>query len=99
VQTGRSRGPLSWTTLSALVTGGAKCRYCGSRHDLVAHHRVPRRLGGPDLLENLEPVCRSCHPRIEQEAAAAAELDWQSPVRDEVSDRPARRRRRLPRPY
>jgi 5-methylcytosine-specific restriction endonuclease McrA len=96
--TGRSRGPLSWSTLSAIVTAtGAACAYCGTREDLVAHHKVPRRLGGLDLLENLEPVCRSCHPSVESEARAEAELTWKRPERPE----PARPRRspRLRRPY
>jgi hypothetical protein len=89
---------LPWPVLSAVVTGGAKCEYCGSRDDLVAHHKVPRRLGGLDLLSNLEPVCRNCHPRIEQTARAHAELVWESPV-PEGSASPPRRRRRLIRPY
>ena len=97
--TGRTPGPLPWSTLSAIVTApGARCAHCGSREDLVAHHRVPRRLGGLDLLENLEPVCRSCHPRIEQEARAEAELNWERPE-PPSSEEPRRRRPRLPRPY
>lgn len=94
----QSNGHLSWTALSDLVTGGAVCAYCGSRDDLVAHHKVPRRYGGLDLLENLEPVCRSCHPAVEQEAVERAKLIWERP---EWSDRPRRPRRRpvLRRPY
>ncbi len=83
---------LSWPVLSAMVTSGAKCVACGSREDLVAHHRMPRRYGGLDVLENLEPVCRSCHPRVEQEAVAAAKLAWVRP------EWPASRRRRRPPP-
>ena len=90
-------GRLSWTTLSALVIGGAVCAYCGSRDDLVAHHKIPRRYGGPDLLENLEPVCRSCHPAVEREAVEEAKVVWERP------ERPDRRRPRqrpvLRRPY
>jgi 5-methylcytosine-specific restriction endonuclease McrA len=76
---------------------GAKCRYCGSRDDLVAHHKIPRRLGGLDVLENLEAVCRSCHPRVERKAAAEANLVWQSPVPEGA--REPRPTRRLSRPY
>jgi len=76
---------------------GAQCRYCGSRDDLVAHHKVPRRLGGLDVLENLEPVCRSCHPRVERRAAAEAKLSWESPVPE--GPREVRNGRRLTRPY
>jgi 5-methylcytosine-specific restriction endonuclease McrA len=89
---------LPWATLSALVTGGAECVHCGCREDLVAHHKVPRRYGGLDVLENLEPVCRGCHPRIEQDAVAEAKLVWERPEWPE-SSRPKRRRARLIRPY
>jgi 5-methylcytosine-specific restriction endonuclease McrA len=94
----QSNGHLSWAALSALVTGGAVCTYCGSREDLVAHHKVPRRYGGLDGLENLEPVCRGCHPAVEQEAVERAKLIW---VRPERPDRPRRPRQRpvLPRLY
>ena len=75
-----------------MVTVDAECVACGSREDLVAHHRMPRRYGGLDVLENLEPVCRSCHPRVEQEAIAHAKLTWERP------DWPASRRPRRPPP-
>ena len=88
---------LPWRVLSAMVTTGAACVACGSREDLVAHHRIPRRYGGLDVPENLEPVCRSCHPRLEQEAIAEAKLVWERPD----WRRPSRRQRRprLIRPY
>jgi len=94
----QSNGHLSWAALSALVTRGAVCVRCGSEEDLVAHHRIPRRYGGLDVLENLEPVCRSCHPAVEQEAIARAKLVWERP---EWPDRPRRPRQRpvLRRPY
>jgi 5-methylcytosine-specific restriction endonuclease McrA len=95
----RSRAQLPWRVLSAIVTGGAKCEYCGSRDDLVAHHKVPRRLGGLDLLSNLEPVCRRCHPRIEQAAFAQAEPDWQSPIPPKGAPRRTEQAPRLIRPY
>jgi 5-methylcytosine-specific restriction endonuclease McrA len=89
---------LSWTTLSAIVIRGASCVHCGSREDLVAHHKLPRRYGGLDVLENLEPVCRSCHPAIEREAVERAKLVWERP---EWPDRPRRPRQQpvLRRPY
>ena len=93
----RSRAQPSWTALSASVRSGAKCVYCGTREDLVAHHRMPRRFGGPDEISNLEPVCRGCHPRVEQEAMAQAEQVWERPERPERQRR--RRRPRLLRPY
>jgi GNAT superfamily N-acetyltransferase len=88
---------LPWRALSAMVTGGAACVSCGSREDLVAHHKMPRRYGGLDVIENLEPVCRSCHPVREQAAIARAEFEWERP---EWPERPPRRPPpRLLRPY
>ena len=94
----QSNGRLSWTILSAIVTRGAVCTYCESGDDLVAHHKLPRRYGGLDVLENLEPVCRSCHPAVEREAVERAKLVWERP---EWRDRPRRPRQRpvLRRPY
>ncbi len=89
---------LPWSTLSALVTKGASCIHCGCRDDLVAHHKLPRRYGGLDVLENLEPVCRGCHPRVEQEAIALAKQVWERPDFSDAPRRP-RRRPRLPHAY
>jgi 5-methylcytosine-specific restriction endonuclease McrA len=89
---------LPWSVLSAMVTAGAACVACGSREDLVAHHRMPRRYGGLDVLENLEPVCRSCHPRVEQEAIAQAKQTWERPDWPPPA-RPRRSPSRLIRPY
>jgi 5-methylcytosine-specific restriction endonuclease McrA len=88
---------LPWRVLSAMVTAGASCIACGSREDLVAHHRMPRRYGGLDALDNLEPVCRRCHPAVEQEAIAEAKLVWERP--EWPSSPRSRRRPRLIRPY
>ena len=91
----QSRDHLTWPTLSATVTANARCVYCDSRDDLVAHHKIPRRLGGLDVLSNLEPVCRSCHPHVERDAVAVAELVWERPEWPERSRRT--RAPRLPR--
>lgn len=82
---------LPWATLSALVTRGAECVKCGSDDDLVAHHKVPRRMGGLDVLENLVPVCRHCHPAVERQAVAEAKLTWERP---EWPERPRAKRGR-----
>jgi hypothetical protein len=39
------------------------CTKCGATEDLVAHHIVYERDGGPDELENLTTLCRACHAR------------------------------------
>jgi hypothetical protein len=40
---------------------GHRCRHCGSRRDLHAHHVVWRSRGGPTTLANLVTLCRRCH--------------------------------------
>jgi 5-methylcytosine-specific restriction endonuclease McrA len=89
---------LPWATLSAILTSGAACVACGSREDLVAHHRIPRRYGGLDQLDNLEPVCRRCHPSVERDAIARAKQVWERPEWP-TSHRRRRRAPRLIRPY
>ncbi len=90
---------LPWRELSAITTAGAECVRCGTSEDLVAHHVIPRRrFAGPDHLDNLVPVCRSCHPAVEQEAVAEAKLVWERPDPPE-DPRPRRGRPKLPRPY
>jgi 5-methylcytosine-specific restriction endonuclease McrA len=89
----------SWSWLSAAVTTGAVCVHCGGDEDLVAHHKIPRRFGGLDVLENLEPVCRSCHPRVEQDSVAHAKQVWERPEWPDDPRRARRRPGRLKRPY
>jgi 5-methylcytosine-specific restriction endonuclease McrA len=60
--------------MSAIVTWDASCVRCGSKTDLVAHHKLPRRFGGTNLISNLQPVCRSCHPSVEAEAVIRARV-------------------------
>lgn len=38
-----------------------RCRACGRRHELHAHHIAWREHGGPTALWNLLTVCRRCH--------------------------------------
>lgn len=40
-----------------------KCELCGY-HALDAHHIIPLEEGGPNTLDNLICVCRSCHRQI-----------------------------------
>lgn len=39
------------------------CVGCGSRVRVHADHVVPRKLGGSDARENLQPLCQACHNR------------------------------------
>ena len=57
VQSGR------WKKLRATVLGREPyCRRCGARAVVVDHIR-PRRSGGTDDLDNLQPLCRACDNR------------------------------------
>lgn len=38
-----------------------KCRWCGSRRDLVVHHVKPIERGGTHLPTNLITICDTCH--------------------------------------
>jgi uncharacterized protein YlaI len=39
----------------------AKCAVCGSTDDLDLHQIKARRIGGTDVKENLQLLCRRCH--------------------------------------
>jgi hypothetical protein len=42
---------------------GYACVDCGAQHDLALDHIHPYSLGGPDTVENLRVLCRSCNSR------------------------------------
>ena len=44
----------------ALAHYGAICNRCG-KHGTDVHHRTYERVGGGELMEDLEILCRSCH--------------------------------------
>jgi len=51
----------TWQRLRLLVLRGEPlCRHCGAAATDV-DHIVPKRAGGPDTMENLQPLCHSCH--------------------------------------
>lgn len=50
--------------LECFKRDGFKCRYCGSRNDLTAHHIIYRSQNGPDVLVNLLTLCFFCHRDI-----------------------------------
>jgi 5-methylcytosine-specific restriction endonuclease McrA len=52
--------------LQVLERDGFVCQFCGKTNDrLEIHHKVPKRKGGLDMLENLISYCRKCHKIIE----------------------------------
>ncbi|TYS18475.1 HNH endonuclease [Rossellomorea vietnamensis] len=42
-----------------------RCVVCEAEKDLHVHHKIPRRLGGPNHKDNLVTLCNSCHKVIE----------------------------------
>ncbi len=51
-----------------------RCWVCGAPWQEL-HHIYPRGQGGDDVVENLAPVCRDCHGRIEaREPIARSQL-------------------------
>jgi hypothetical protein len=42
---------------------GRACVECGAREDLALDHIYPWSLGGPDTVENLRVLCRSCNSK------------------------------------
>ena len=60
---GSSYQTAEWRKLSkqARQRDQGECTLCGSTNRVGAHHRIHRREGGPDTLENLISLCASCH--------------------------------------
>lgn len=47
-----------------LARDGYKCRHCGYRQNLHAHHIVYRSEMGPDESWNLVTLCNACHDGV-----------------------------------
>ncbi len=48
------------------VNGKYRCVKCGkwfTKEEIKVDHRIPKKLGGTDNLDNLQPMCRSCNRR------------------------------------
>ena len=41
-----------------------RCEKCGSKENLVWHHKTPLCMGGKTCKENMECLCRGCHIRV-----------------------------------
>jgi 5-methylcytosine-specific restriction endonuclease McrA len=59
----RRRRGTSWRALRKKVMrrDGYRCVRCGATEDLTLDHVIPRSKLGPDGLENLQTLCRSCN--------------------------------------
>lgn len=52
--------------IGLLSTFGGRCLWCHSIHPGV-DHVVPLKLGGPNFIDNLQPLCLSCNTRKMQD--------------------------------
>jgi hypothetical protein len=43
-----------------------KCHFCGCGEQIEEHHILPQRFGGLDCDDNLLPLCRTCHIKLEK---------------------------------
>lgn len=43
---------------------GHKCVRCGSIEQIEVHHKIPLKDGGTNDIDNLIPICRSCHQNV-----------------------------------
>jgi len=60
-----------WSAISrSIIERDQKCRICGSKDNLHAHHIVPRRefedVNNANEEHNLVTLCATCHPRVEK---------------------------------
>ena len=50
-----------------LVLDNYQCTECGGKQNLTIHHRIPKKRGGLDTLENTIIKCWGCHVKIHAE--------------------------------
>jgi len=75
--------PTEWRKLRAEVLRGGKCLSCDGRAT-DAHHLVGRDLRGSDVLENLIPLCNSCHLCFEDRSTGWERIA--SSIREAMTD-------------
>lgn len=49
---------------------GDRCYLCNSSDRVTFHHLIARDAAGPDTVENLRPLCASCHSKYEADKRA-----------------------------
>ena len=57
---------LTWQDIRQKVfeTYGYRCMLCGSYEQINVHHVIPISRGGCNDIENLVPLCQSCHKKL-----------------------------------
>lgn len=52
----------TWRKIRLMILRGEPiCRHCQQAAATDVDHIIPRRAGGPDTQDNLQPLCHSCH--------------------------------------
>jgi 5-methylcytosine-specific restriction endonuclease McrA len=47
--------------LAVLLEAGGRCLACGEQEDPTVDHVIPLALGGPNTIENVQPLCSACN--------------------------------------
>ena len=50
---------------------GGACLHCGSTQDITQDHIIPLSKGGQNVIENIQPLCRSCNSKKHDKIIAA----------------------------
>lgn len=78
---------MSWQRirLQALERDGFICQECHERKEFMeVHHKIPRKMGGLDILDNLITLCRKCHFHLHSKdnTTDKVNITWLSQVAD-----------------
>ena len=78
---------MSWqrVRLQALERDGFICQECHERKEFMeVHHKIPRKMGGLDILDNLITLCRKCHFHLhgKDNTTDKGNITWLSQVAD-----------------
>lgn len=76
---------------AALERDGYRCVRCGSTEAIAVHHKIARRHGGTDDLDNLETLCLTCHAQTPTYGRPPREEKSNGEPDDAKVSRPVRR--------
>ena len=58
---GRTEHFSAWQWLDLCATNSFECHYCRQPEPLEVHHRHPLSKGGANTIDNIVPLCETCH--------------------------------------
>jgi len=70
---------IDWNKLSKKLRENQVCFRCGKKEKLSIHHIIPAKVGGKRELNNLVPLCNSCHRIVEHQTNRIFKIinDWE----------------------